>query len=289
MPKQDSVRMLLNELQWEGADNGLSMTPPFEAILDLLEYLPLAITQAASFMRENNVTPGDYVETFKEVEFQHAAFLNEEFVDWRRDSDMPNALLLTWKLSFEQIKENYPLAAHLLAILSVLDCHGVALWMLDYVEVGKKWEVWKALQVLQSFSFYNVNNGMHRLVQLATRAWIGPDSWNSAVQDILRFLCNVFGGLNALEWGSWGTLSDATILRIMDYYPHTKSVLIALSDTQNDDRTLATLHDFFAEWGTDGLVSGTFTEEATGVYQTIVRGDYGSLVEMHYADATPAM
>ena len=52
---------------------------------------------------KNNTTAQEYVSLCKEIKDLYAGFLAEDFVDWRRDVDLPNAVLLTWGLSFEQI------------------------------------------------------------------------------------------------------------------------------------------------------------------------------------------
>jgi hypothetical protein len=85
--------------------------------------------------------------------------------------------------------------------------------------------------------------------------------------------------LNAHEWSDWGELSDNTLQRILDYYPHTKSVLEALAPASNNDRTLATLDGFFAEWSDNGL-SSEFASEAMQVYEKISNGDCAELIEM---------
>jgi len=56
------------------------------ALLEKLAYLPLAITQAAAFMTENNVSLFDYMDVLEahdDLELVH--FLNEDSGDIRRD------------------------------------------------------------------------------------------------------------------------------------------------------------------------------------------------------------
>jgi ankyrin repeat protein len=281
MSMEDSVRLLKNELGIPEDPEALPTDEPsMQRLVEVLGNLPLAITQAASFMRVNNLTPELYTTLYNDMETEQETFLREEFVDWRRDSDMPNAVLLTWKLSFEQIRGKNELAAKVLSILSVLDRHGVLDWMFPYFPGATRLQVLMAIALLKSFSFVTrQDNAMHRLVQVATRAWIGPEAWQSAVQDALRFLCNVFAGLNSNDWAS-RQLSDYTIRRSLEYYPHTKSVLAALSTVENEDLTRSTINGFFEEWGTEGLASESFAKKANEVYQEVIRGDYRSLTDM---------
>ena len=281
MSMEDSIRLLKNELGILGTLEALTIDElSMQRLVEVLGNLPLAITQAASFMRVNDLTPEVYTSLYDEMETEQEAFLTEEFVDWRRDSDMPNAVLLTWKLSFEQIQRKNEVAVKVLSILSVLDRHGLPDWMFPYFPGVTRLQVLIAIALLKSFSFVTrQDNSMHRLVQVATRAWIGPEAWRSAVQDALRFLCNVFAGLNSNDWAS-EKLSDYTIRRSLEYYPHTKSVLAALSTVQDEDLTRSTITGFMDEWGTGGLASERFVKKANEVYQEVITGDYQSLTDM---------
>lgn len=264
--------------------------PSMERLVELLGRLPLAIIQAASFMRENSLMPSEYVSLYNDMETEHADFLNEEFVDWRRDSDMPNAVLCTWKLSFEKIKCKNELAVRMLSVLSALDSQGVSDWMLPYFPGAAKFQLTKAIALLRSFSFVSRRgNSMHRLVQVATRAWVGPDEWHSAVRDALRFLCNVFAGLNSNEWTSKGKLSYSTLRKSLEYYPHTKSIIAALSTTATSSTTptggngslsKSTFDRFLLEWNEGDLRSEDFVKKANDIYHEIITGGYQSLTDM---------
>lgn len=295
MSVKESIKVLTHELLGSSEDPGTLIPmegphaidePSMERLVELLGNLPLAITQAASFMRENNLTPEEYIALYSGTETENAAFLEEEFVDWRRDSDMPNAVLCTWKLSFEQIRRKNELAAHLLLVLGALDRHGVSDWMLPYFPGVTGFQITKAIAVLKSFSFISRrDNSMHRLVQLATQAWVGREMWQSAIQDAFRFLCNIFAGLNSNEWSAKKELSYSTLRKSLEYYPHTKSVLAALSATttgtvHNVSLSRPTLDSFLTEWDTDGLTSKGFAEKAHDVYQEIITGGYQSLTDM---------
>ncbi|CAH0034532.1 unnamed protein product [Clonostachys rhizophaga] len=297
----DSVRMLRLELYGSQEDpdqTELSTETTSEddasvkSLVELLGCLPLAITQAASFMRENGLAPNEYAALYSDAEMDHAEFLEEEFIDWRRDSDTPNAVLMTWKLSFEQIKSKNKVAVQVLSVFSALDSHGVPDWMLPYLPGIARFQIIKAIAILRSFSFISRRgNSMHRLVQVATRAWIGPEMWQAAVQDALRFLCNVFAGLNSNEWVGDSELKYSTLRKSLDYYPHTKSVLRALSTVtplesisgskdQSGSIAKSTMDSFLAEWDTGHLRSDEFAQKASEIYQEIITGGYQSLNDM---------
>ena len=79
-------------------------------LLHALGYLPLAITQAAAFISENSVTVSEYLEVLLASDRDIKDLLSEKLEDSRRDSDTPNSVIRTWKLSFDQIRKQKPSA-----------------------------------------------------------------------------------------------------------------------------------------------------------------------------------
>jgi hypothetical protein len=281
MAPADSIKLVENELKSSmGEEELITMRSSVELLVNVMDNIPLALVQATAFMKENGQRPATYLELYREVEIEQAAFLKEEFVDWRRDSDMPNSVLLAWKLSFEQIKGKDERAVLLLSVLSILDRHEIPSWILAYLPDMSPFHLRKALSLLQSFSFIEEMHGgssvtwqMHRLVQLATRVWIGSAAWERCVQQALRLLCDAFMGF------AWGN-NEKLLEQSLDYYPHTKSVLAALSTVQNDDQTDQTMRQFFSTFQAHGLASEEFAARALDIYKVIASGDYNSLEEM---------
>ncbi|OCL04339.1 hypothetical protein AOQ84DRAFT_324569, partial [Glonium stellatum] len=141
-------------------------------LLNDLECLPLAITQAAAFISENRITLSAYL---KYLHADDANILDNEFYDWRRDSEKSNSVIQTWKLSFDQIRRQNPRAANILSLMAVLDRQGVQSFLLR--EDQGEAEFIKAIGTLRAFSFITAEKGgevfeMHRLVQLATQKWL---------------------------------------------------------------------------------------------------------------------
>ena len=91
-----------------------------ERLLDVLEYNPLAITQAAAFMSRNRMTTQSYLEDL-EREQNLADYLSQELQDPRRPLGFPNSVFRTWKLSFDQILAQEPQTAKLLSLMAMLD------------------------------------------------------------------------------------------------------------------------------------------------------------------------
>jgi hypothetical protein len=150
-----------------------------KALVEALEYIPLAITQAGSYIanRLPLVTVAVYLRLFHESESKRTRLLqNEDSVDLRRDPSIRYAVITTWQLSFERIRRERPAAADLLALMSMFDRQGIPE---DLVRDSDEDELEfnDALAPLLSYSLIPVGRNerlvdMHRLVQLSVRAWL---------------------------------------------------------------------------------------------------------------------
>ena len=157
-----------------------SRVPNIQSEVDLdkipveLEFVPLAISQAAAFIGQNCITPSKYLELLQANE---AAILDEGFYDWRRDPDAQNSVTRTWSLSFDLIRKQKPYAADIHSLMSVLDRQGLQK-TLFYEENVEEAELVAAFGTLQAFSLITVDKAgavfeMHRLVQTSTQRWLG--------------------------------------------------------------------------------------------------------------------
>lgn len=203
-------------------------------LVEVLDRLPLALVQATAMMRENEELvrdPKAYLELYCELETEQARFLEENFVDWRRDSDLPNSVFLSWKLSFEQLKRRNENAVRLLSLFSILDRQSVPEWLLAFYTQVSRYDRVKALGLLHSFSFIAPQHGnsepkkwqMHRLVQMATHAWIGPEGLEKYLRHGVRLMAEAFMG-HIFQIHE----KDTRIQRSLEYYPHVKNVLSLL-------------------------------------------------------------
>ncbi len=145
-------------------------------LLEALGYIPLAITQAAAFINENQISLTKYLEMFRERDSDLQDLLDEDLGDLRRDSQSQNSVIKTWKISFDLISEQMPRAAEILSLMAVLDRQGIPESLLrdgsDRITYFTK-----ALGTLLAFSLIKsggdvVGYEMHRLVQLATQKWL---------------------------------------------------------------------------------------------------------------------
>ena len=105
----------MSENDWDDADA--------TKLIGDLANLALAITQAAAFISENDLTTYEYLELLVTGDADLKDLLSVDLEDPRRDPDTENSVMRTWKLSFDQISKGKPRAAQILSLMAVLDYH----------------------------------------------------------------------------------------------------------------------------------------------------------------------
>ncbi|KAI4152241.1 MAG: hypothetical protein LQ340_003034 [Diploschistes diacapsis] len=173
MDENDSLALLKSRI---------AIKPPSEAdardLVKALEYLPLAITHAGAYIsvQSPRITISSYLELFHRSEDNQTHLLNNvDIKDLRRDPSIRYAVIKTWQISFQQIKEVTPEAADLLAFISMFDRQSIPE---DLLYSGKdllKFE--DDVAPLLDFSLVTTDMGrqafeMHRLVQLSMLEWL---------------------------------------------------------------------------------------------------------------------
>jgi hypothetical protein len=105
----------------------------FINLIQALEWLPLAITQAAAYIgvKAPRMTISKYLSLFGRKEENQAKLLQDDMGDLRRDPSIPNSVLTTWQMSFNQIKKDNPQASGLLSLMCVLDRQGIPEFLLS--------------------------------------------------------------------------------------------------------------------------------------------------------------
>jgi hypothetical protein len=103
-------------------------------LLELLEYLPLAISQAGSYIAQNSTSISEYLRMYNESEAARIELLSEDFEDLARDPETTNPVAATWVISFDQIRQSDILAANLLSFMACLDRQGIPIALLPSTE-----------------------------------------------------------------------------------------------------------------------------------------------------------
>ena len=159
-------------------------------LLDALEYIPLAISQAIAFIIKRRKTIQQYLEQYRKDDTIRTRLLNFEFMDHGREASSMESVAKTWILSFESIRDTNKRAADLLCLINFFQHHSIPVFLLrDEEESELDFE--EAVALLKAYSFIDSDESgstfsTHRLVQLATRWWLereAPgevDRWASA-------------------------------------------------------------------------------------------------------------
>ncbi|EPE33392.1 P-loop containing nucleoside triphosphate hydrolase [Glarea lozoyensis ATCC 20868] len=162
MSKEEATKLFLSKVDGDPHDYDKK---EIDNLLHELDYLPLAISQAAAFIEENGISISEYLEALRGDDAEE--FLHEELNDSRRDEQSINSVFRTWKLSFDLISQQKPRAAELLSLLAMLDRQSIPRSLL---KAGGVPEVVTSLGTLQAFNLITARAGsqsfgMHRLVQ----------------------------------------------------------------------------------------------------------------------------
>lgn len=184
-----------------------------EMVVEALDRLPLAITQAAAYITEQVITVEDYFSMLQEGDEDMQELLSESLDDDRRTDRESNSVIKTWKLSFDLITKQSPRAAQMLSLMAMFDRQGIPPALFKHKDEPKR-VFMQALAMLQNFSL--VNRGahsetyeMHRLVQLSTQAWLEVQNTTTFWKhEALHTLVEQFPNGNKIEnWRYWEALA----------------------------------------------------------------------------------
>jgi hypothetical protein len=174
MTEPDAVRLIRTKLSIGDNDE-----PDALALAHELDCVPLAVTQATAYIRRMTprMTLQRYVREFQQSEANRLTLLEQSAADLRRDAGVPNAVIATWTISFQQIVAQYPAAAELLSLMSVPDSQGIPEFLLRPEGDNGQLEFENRLDPLVGFSLithapHDQAIRLHPLVQLAMRKWL---------------------------------------------------------------------------------------------------------------------
>ena len=175
MNKEHALTLVRNKLQGSFAPDDAA------ALVEALDYMPLAITQAIAYINQRapRATVSRYLQDLRRGDRDRAKLLDMDIGDFRRDGTASNSIISTWQISFEHIHKTKPSAARLLSLMSLFDPQGIPESLLDgrYQENDDASSVFEDdLMVLIGFSLVTdvgaSQFGMHRLVQFSTKRWL---------------------------------------------------------------------------------------------------------------------
>ncbi|OBT82207.1 hypothetical protein VE02_08678 [Pseudogymnoascus sp. 03VT05] len=212
MPEEEALMLLKTRVSVDKA-----FEDDAKALIQILEYTPLAITHAAAYIavRAQTITVSTYLQLFRESKENQAHLLSrQEGRDMRRDGSVSSAIITTWQISFEQIQKMGPEAAELLSLMAMFDRQGIPESVL--YDGRSKLQLEDAVAPLTSFSLVKAQSTtqleqqvwghmfeMHNLVQLATMKWLEAQMQISRWQKTsLRVMANCFPGGGQETWAA---------------------------------------------------------------------------------------
>ncbi|KAL7943510.1 P-loop containing nucleoside triphosphate hydrolase protein [Trichoderma barbatum] len=191
--ESDEAAELLTIARDLETNEGEAETAP---LLEELQWLPLAITQAGAYMRRTSTSAKEYSSLLAQSKRRWEILKENEF-DRHRRLDVPNNVLETWSISIDRLREESKIAYTILHVLAYVANqnipHEIIIAALKHgdntmVQPEKlEAEAMKAIMRLKEFSFLGIhqmedgsrNYEMHKLVQEATR--YGLSVWKPSV------------------------------------------------------------------------------------------------------------
>jgi tetratricopeptide (TPR) repeat protein len=230
-----------------------------------LEYMPLALVQAATYIskRRPHYSVQQYLEEFRKNDKRKASLLKHEAGHVRRDEEAKNSIIITWQISFEHIWRTRRSAADLLSLMSFFDRQGIpkALlldWRVSHPtsehgqknnsgensndeddsasDSGTDDDFFDDVLTLGDYSFVSQTTDpelleMHSLIQLATQKWLRDkgelESWRQ------QFVSTLSPAFPTGEYENWDTCRPL--------FPHAMRALDQRPQDEESGKEWATL------------------------------------------------
>ena len=170
---QEAKDLLQLKMKGAGASFDVYNT---ERLLDVLGCIPLAITQAAAFIKRNRMSVQGYLAALEKDNQNLTDYLSQELQDPRRPRGFPNSVFRTWKLSFDQILIQEPQTAKLLSFIAMLDPQRIPENLLQPL-AERDVDFRMAIGTLNGFALITQESGretytIHPLVQASVHYWL---------------------------------------------------------------------------------------------------------------------
>jgi tetratricopeptide (TPR) repeat protein len=222
------------------------------ALLEQLAFLPLAISQAAAYINQNDISLVRYISLLNEQEGSTIEMLSEDFEDGSRYAEIQNSVATTWLVSFLQIQQVNEIASDLLSFMACISPRDIPESILPSTTTEKRKQ--EALGLLKAYSFISAQVddsvlSLHRLVHLATRSWLRKKkTFETWVETAAEQLDRTFPDDNPGNRSMW-----------RNYLPH---ALYLVNNTEFQDHQ--TNHDgFLARIGSCLNSDGRYMESET--------------------------
>ena len=194
--------------------------PATGQLLTLLDGLPLAIAQAARYIRTTHIPIVHYLALFQESEENQQALLSEPLPAILRNSitDHSRAVMTTWALTVRKIEQASPLSIKLLQVVSFLDPDNLPLLLIEAALSTETADRFKQLAPLLNFGLLTRQGSssyrLHRLVGMWTRVKMGPMVKQQCINQGIALMANCFP-----------PESSNKVTKYIELLPHAVSIL----------------------------------------------------------------
>nr|POF18034.1 vegetative incompatibility protein het-e-1 [Quercus suber] len=205
MSEDEAEMLLVSKLGYRSAEG--------RQLVQALERMPLAITQAAAYIRERTprYSVQQYCEDIERNRESRIRLLQRDLPIANRDAEASNSVMLTWQISFEHIYQTQRSAAELLSLMSFCDRLAIPESLLrigsaDADSLGSSSIFEDDIVTIRNFSFVSETADpgsweMHRLVQDATQVWLDDHSRFNDVLD--RFINHLYTSFPSGSFENW--------------------------------------------------------------------------------------
>ncbi|KAJ5915545.1 hypothetical protein N7466_011478 [Penicillium verhagenii] len=239
-------------------------------LLEELNFLPLAIVQAAHYICRNGGTVTRYLQLMRNTEKDRMRLASREFYDSTRYRKLANAVATTWLISFNQIEDSDPFAADLLGFISYLEPKAIPRSILPTLYSEEEMEF--SLGTLCSYGFLTRRDDknmfdVHSLVQLSTRMWMtDARKTQQIITTLTRHMDKRFPSDEYTNRDTWRM-----------YLPHTLEIL-----RREESQDLSERYTLLSKVGDCLLTDGRAKEAVTAF------GNVCAWNEKHYDEEHPS-
>ncbi|RDW57313.1 hypothetical protein BP5796_12763 [Coleophoma crateriformis] len=182
MSQQESKLLLQRQL--DGTSRSSTSPPSYEQSLpsneDLenlathLGNLPLAIAQAAAYMRQQSLTAATYLKLILVSDSSLSDLIDHDFQGYGIEDEFSKAIATTWNAAFDSIERDCPSAYDMLSFMAFLEPQSIPRSLLKELQPDERQLTAISLGTLQAYALISFepctgNCSLHRLVQLAIR------------------------------------------------------------------------------------------------------------------------
>lgn len=221
MTPQESVSLLRTRLPKDESTKNDTLE-----LANALDFLPLAMKQSIGYINATNTSIKDYLRLFSKDDGYQRRLLEKTYRDISRDThdDLQDSVILTWQISFDQIRIQRPAAANLLSVMGTLKRDDIPAHLLTSVSFDEL-EFQEDIGILIQYSLISKNRdpvsySMHRLVHLTIRIWLLREGtlgkWEA---EALRLVLESYPATNSADRGG----QDMVMRGLL--FPHVITVL----------------------------------------------------------------